>query len=229
MIGYLGKDADGGIQFVVSREVFRTPNSMKWSGSARYATHERHATHALTEFTGLDPDSFSLDLLLTKELGVDPMEELAKLWAYERTGEAVGLVIGGHAYGKYRWNITKLDTKIEYTDVEGNLYAVEVSVALQEYLKGEEHNISRIPETTDEATDQKETDNEETAEDTSAADAAVTTYTVKWGDCLWSIALKYYGDGTKYRKIYEANRAVIDAHRGGPNMIWPGDVLTIPP
>ena len=54
------------------------------------------------------------------------------------------------------------------------------------------------------------------------------TYTVKGGDCLWNIARKFYGDGSQYKKIYEANRAVIDAHRGGPNMIWAGDVLKIP-
>ena len=54
------------------------------------------------------------------------------------------------------------------------------------------------------------------------------TYTVVKGDCLWAIAQKFYGDGSQYKKISEANRAVIAPHRGGPNMIWPGDVLEIP-
>lgn len=54
------------------------------------------------------------------------------------------------------------------------------------------------------------------------------TYTVKKGDSLWAIAAKYYGKGSEYTKIYEANSSVIDVHGGGPNMIWPGDVLTIP-
>ncbi len=134
-IGYLGKDADNGIQFIVSRELFRTPSNMTWSGSARYATHQRHATHVLTEFEGLDPDNFSFDFLLTAELGVDPMEELVKLWTYKRDAEALGLVIGGHAYGKYRWTIKKLKTDIKYTDKVGDLYVVEVSVELLEYLR----------------------------------------------------------------------------------------------
>lgn len=134
LIGYLGKDADNGIQFVVSREVFRTPKNLNWNGSVRYATHERHATHALTEFTGLDPDNFSLDILLTAELGVNPLEEVVKIWNYERDGEALGLVIGGKIYGKYRWNIKSHKTKIEYTDVAGNMYAAVVSLELLEYL-----------------------------------------------------------------------------------------------
>lgn len=224
VIGYLGKDVDNGIQFEVSREVFRSLNNMVWSGSARYATHERHATDALTELTGLDPDSFTFDMLLTKELGVDPMGELVKLWTYKRNGEAVGLVIGGHAYGKYRWTIKKHNIKIKYTDEAGDLCAAEVSVELLAYLKGEQHNTTKTAEVAAE-TDSKDEEEEETPN----AGSGGTTYTVKRGDCLWSIALQYYGDGSQYRKIYEANKAVIDAHKGGPNMIWPGDVLTIPP
>lgn len=54
------------------------------------------------------------------------------------------------------------------------------------------------------------------------------TYTVKGGDCLWNIAKKYYGSGSQYTKIRDANAATIAKHKGGPNMIWPGDVLTIP-
>ena len=50
------------------------------------------------------------------------------------------------------------------------------------------------------------------------------TYTVKRGDCLWNIAKKYYGKGNQYTKIYNANRDKIK----NPNLIYPGQVLTIP-
>lgn len=36
------------------------------------------------------------------------------------------------------------------------------------------------------------------------------THTVKSGDCLWSIAKKYYGKGSKYTVIYNANKTVIE-------------------
>ncbi len=218
MIGYLG-GSDVGIPFVVSREVFRTPKNMKWSGSARYAVHERHATHALTEFTGLDPDCFSFDMLLTAELGVNPMEELVKIWTYERDAEAVGLVMGGHAYGKYRWTIEKHETKMEYMDTAGDLYAVEVSVTLLEYLKGESHNTSRRGA----AMDQAPAAQAEAAGPGGASGA--TAYTVKKGDSLWAIAQRFYGSGGQYAKIYEANRGVIG---GNPSLIYPGQILQIP-
>ena len=51
------------------------------------------------------------------------------------------------------------------------------------------------------------------------------TYTVVTGDCLWSIAQRFYGKGSAYTKIYEANRDVIGSN---PNLIYAGQVLTIP-
>lgn len=57
-------------------------------------------------------------------------------------------------------------------------------------------------------------------------------YTVVKGDCLWSIAKKFYGDGSKWKKIYEANPKVCGKpyKKGGITyvMIHPGDKLTIP-
>lgn len=50
------------------------------------------------------------------------------------------------------------------------------------------------------------------------------TYTVKAGDSLWAIAAKYYGSGAQYAKIYNANTDQIS----NPNLIYPGQVLTIP-
>ena len=65
---------------------------------------------------------------------------------------------------------------------------------------------------------QRETDNSPTP-------VTVQTYTVVSGDCLWGIAKKFYGDGSRYSVIYDANKNVIG---GNPNLIYPGQVLTIP-
>lgn len=49
-------------------------------------------------------------------------------------------------------------------------------------------------------------------------------YTVKRGDCLWNIAKRFYGNGSKYTTIYNANRDKIK----NPNLIYPNQVLWIP-
>lgn len=59
----------------------------------------------------------------------------------------------------------------------------------------------------------------------SPSPATSQTYTVAKGDCLWNIAKKFYGSGAKYMVIYNVNRSVIG---GNPNLIYPGQVLTIP-
>lgn len=51
------------------------------------------------------------------------------------------------------------------------------------------------------------------------------TYTVVKGDCLWYIAKRFYGKGGEWPKIYSANKAIIG---GNPNLIYPGQVFTIP-
>ena len=125
----------GEIVFSVSDNLVQTLNNAQWSGSARYATHQRHLKDALTEFCGLEPDTFSFDMVLSAFLGVNPQTEINKIWQYERSGEALSLVIGNKAYGKYRWNIVSHKAKMQHYDKEGNLLHATVSINLQEYLK----------------------------------------------------------------------------------------------
>lgn len=54
---------------------------------------------------------------------------------------------------------------------------------------------------------------------------SASSYTVIKGDTLWGIAKRYYGDGALYTKITAANSEKIS----NPNLIFPGQVLTIPP
>lgn len=63
--------------------------------------------------------------------------------------------------------------------------------------------------------------------DTQAASAiktiSQTSYTIKTGDSLWSIAEKVYGDSYQWHKIAKANNLIT------PSVIHVGNILTIPP
>lgn len=51
------------------------------------------------------------------------------------------------------------------------------------------------------------------------------THTVKVGDSLWNIAKAVYGDGSQWKKIYDANKKTIGKN---PNAIKAGQKLVIP-
>jgi nucleoid-associated protein YgaU len=51
------------------------------------------------------------------------------------------------------------------------------------------------------------------------------TYTVVSGDSLSKISKRLYGDAANWKKIYEANTDQIK----NPDLIYPGQVLKIPP
>lgn len=53
---------------------------------------------------------------------------------------------------------------------------------------------------------------------------AVRAITVQTGNTLWAISRERYGEGTAYVRIFEANRDRIR----DPNLIFPGQVFTIP-
>jgi nucleoid-associated protein YgaU len=57
------------------------------------------------------------------------------------------------------------------------------------------------------------------------AAAEPLTYTVVYGDTLWGIAERVYGEGIQYTRIYEANKELI-----GPdvNVLYPDWALKIP-
>jgi nucleoid-associated protein YgaU len=58
------------------------------------------------------------------------------------------------------------------------------------------------------------------------ADQAITenSYSVSEGDHLWNIAVRAYGDGYQWTKIWEANKSSIP----NPNLIYPDQNLTLP-
>lgn len=105
----------------------------------------------------------------------------------------------------------------QYSEEGGDPGTYQYSITLKEYREITVRQVKvNIPKAT--ATVQKSEPR---------VDNTVTpqTYTVKSGDCLWNIAKKFYGNGAKYTTIYNANKGVIG---GNPNLIYPGQVLTIP-
>ena len=100
-------------------------------------------------------------------------------------------------------------------DGTGDIY---YTLNLKEYKKVKIRKIAKKTSTV------KPTTRAVKAPTSKAEGAKKKTYTVQRGDCLWAIAKKFYGNGSQYPKIANANKDKIK----NPNLIFAGQVLTIP-
>ena len=101
----------------------------------------------------------------------------------------------------------------------GDVGTIYYSLTIKEYKEVKTRQIKVTSDPTV-AKIQPQTEGRASTEET------VRTYTVVAGDCLWNIAVKYYGNGMEYTKIYEANAGLFAGR--SPNLIYAGDVLVIP-
>ena len=139
--------------------------------------------------------------------------------------------------GKRLWDTNLLvaleDFKISESADEGD--DVLISFKLKQY---KEYGVKNLPNSYLKTTTSTSNKNRSTSNAPSKVENKSTakTYTIKSGDCLWTIAKYYYGSGTKWTIIYNANKSVIEstAKKYGKNSssnghwIFPGTELTIP-
>jgi LysM repeat protein len=145
--------------------------------------------------------------------------------------------------GKRTWDTNMLvsleDLELNESSDEGD--DVIISFTLKQY---KEYGVKTVKVTVDTSNSNKpsgsgQNQSTSTAEKPRSDDNRTKksqTYTVKSGDCLWNIAKKFYGDATKWKKIYEANKSIIEStakkygksSSSNGHWIYPGTKLTIP-
>lgn len=129
MIGLLGS-----LRFRVNDNKVFTFNNMKREVSASWNTMERIGQKPISEFSGPNLQTISLDITLDASLGVRPRQLLEVLERMTESGQASELVIGRKMVGKNKWVITKCSQAWDVILRGGELYRANVSLSLQEYL-----------------------------------------------------------------------------------------------
>lgn len=134
-----------------------------------------------------------------------PDAYLDQLETWSKAGTVVRWIVSGT-----RVNVPVLIEAVDYGEQDGtnDIYA---TIRLRGYKK---------PETPVLAV----SGGAQTGRDSKTGASSVKTYTVQPGDTLWGIARKYYGNGTEYTRIAAANSGQIK----NPNLIYPGQTITIP-
>lgn len=118
---------------------------------------------------------------------------------------------------------TNIKVSIEDYDIvedSKNGFDVTIKVNLKQY----KDYGTKVCTILNEDTETQITVNEVRETTTASTPVTTQTYTVKSGDSLWAIAKSYYGDGSKYTEIFNANSDKIS----NANLIYSGQVLTIP-
>lgn len=118
-------------------------------------------------------------------------------------------------------NLTVGMEDYQITDDAEEGFDISVTVSLKQYRYYGTKTVTIQPATT-QTTTPTATVEQPQRETTQAPKQS--TYTVKSGDCLWNIAKKYLGDGSRYNEIYNLNKDKIT----NPNLIYAGQVLTLP-
>lgn len=141
---------------------------------------------------------------LTAGAATDPQYYIGLLTAWGRAANVCRYIVTGTGV-----NVPVLLGVLEYGESDGT-NDVNCKLPLYEYRF------------LDEATVEQVTQNSGRAVEVASQPQTADSYTVAKGDSLWAICKKIYGDGSLAYKLATANGIA------NPNLIYPGQVLTLP-
>lgn len=103
----------------------------------------------------------------------------------------------------------------ELKESADNGYDVELAITLKQYRDYGVKTITliKVQTTKNEETTTTKTEVSGDSERPTDEKESGTQYTVVKGDCLWKISKKFYGKGSKWPTIYEANKEAIESDR----------------
>nr|DAY49560.1 MAG TPA: tail assembly protein [Caudoviricetes sp.] len=146
----------------------------------------------------------------------DAEEFISRLQGLKESGDAFEFIVVRDSFDT-NMDVTLEDYKVSDDVKEGLDLVVSITMKEARHYGTKIMNFTIIE---DQATPTAETPEENRP----AEQPQAKTYTVKSGDCLWNIAKKQLGDGSRWKEIHNLNLDKIS----NPNLIHPGLVLVMP-
>lgn len=211
---------DYAIYFEVDRETYRlpvNPEEISRSRNMDSETHRMLSGNQVVIPVGVSLEEFSFESefphserFYTNQgfLDADTWQKMLEKWQVEKRVVRFISSNGG------RYDISKevLVTQVQEVEKAGEEGDKYLSINLLEYKAPVKRYVA------------VQTIKKRAQEIKNPAVASGKTHTVVKGETLCGLARKYYGNGSQYTKIYQANRDKIK----NPNLIYPGQLLTIP-
>lgn len=125
----------GSIIFMTSSQVVNTFHDYSRESSGRWAKHEIIGKKPVMEFLGPDTEKISFKMLIRRDRGISPREELKQLREYRDKGAVLPLIIGGNVVGDNFWVVESIGEAVNYWNSLGGILSVSVDVSLSEYTE----------------------------------------------------------------------------------------------
>jgi len=222
-------------------------NDMSWNTSINISEHKRSGKKPLVEVTSKNPDGISMTIYFMAVYGVNPWKMLLKLRSYNLGAKVYPLFIGGWRIGNSKFIITSVSNDMKTFYKNGKLTGFAATVTFKEYPPVKRnHKKKKIIKTKKKSGKSSTGSNgspgsKDSGAGKSPAESSSTdkksrvktgyqAYVVKKGDTLWGLAVKYYGKGSRYAKIYNANKTPSEGFDAitNPGKISPGQRIKIP-
>lgn len=120
--------------FTVSSWRILTPSNLKGSTGSDWATHETVGRKARSQYLAPKLKSYSYDLLLRAQDGVNPRSTLAYFQRMAEAGAADWFVVGGRPLSPHPFKLLSVSDEWNAVLNGGVLVECMVSITIEEYL-----------------------------------------------------------------------------------------------
>lgn len=203
-------------------------SNFNWKASINVEEHRRYHKKPFLEFVDKKADEITLEIYLSAYMHQSPMEKWLILRSYCHKSYESPFFLGGKRIGDYNFIITDVSNAPTEVFKDGRLVAIKVSCTFKESAgKKKTNQKNKVNSSKKKKSGKLYTVKKITKKKKSTG---YDKYEVKEGDSLWSLAKKFYGKGSKYMKIYNANKTASKGFHviNNPDKIMPGWIIKIP-
>lgn len=123
-----------GLTFTVSSQKVLTPDQLKGSSGSQWAVHNRTGAKAKSQWIAPNLRSYSLQLQLRAQDGVNPRWTLEVLQEAAESPRADYFIIGGKPLSNLPFRIISLSDSWDVVMTEGILTSCSVELNIEEYV-----------------------------------------------------------------------------------------------